>query len=168
MESSPLKNQGKNKFSPAEDLRLCEIVDYLGHQNWVEVAVHMPGRNARQCRERWMNYVNPTIRQLPWTASEELLLEQKLVQLGPKWQVIASFFPNRSRNYVKNHWATKQRRLRRQTRMTEPGDDQLATEDPIPSDPDPDPVRAELTIEDLFAASERESDFWRTATPDYF
>jgi hypothetical protein len=99
------------KFSPAEDLKLREVVEQLGSADWASVATHMAPRNARQCRERWTNYLNPSLVNAPWTASEESLLEEKFAEFGTKWQVIAVFFPSRSKNDIKNHWISNQRNL---------------------------------------------------------
>jgi hypothetical protein len=99
------------KFSPAEDLKLRQVVEQVGAGDWASVASHMAPRNARQCRERWTNYLNPSLVNAPWTASEESLLEEKFAEFGTKWQVIAVFFPSRSKNDIKNHWISNQRNL---------------------------------------------------------
>ena len=113
MEEKRKPGKFKNKFTPAEDQLLLEVVDRVGSKDWSEVASHLQGRNARQCRERWNNYVNPAIAKLPWTPAEDRLLEQKFRELGTKWHSIASFFPNRSKNSIKNHWMTHQKKMSR-------------------------------------------------------
>jgi hypothetical protein len=97
----------KQKFTPEEDLRLRDIVDRWGSKDWVTVAKLMRDRTPRQCRERWTNYLNPAILNAPWTPDEDALLENKHRQFGSNWQVIAGFFPNRSKNNIKNRWNTK-------------------------------------------------------------
>lgn len=101
----------KNKFTPAEDALLVEIVGKIGCDDWAEVARHVEGRNPRQCRERWNNYVNPSIAKVPWTDAEDRLLEQKYKEFGSKWHLIAGYFPNRSKNNIKNHWITYQKKV---------------------------------------------------------
>jgi hypothetical protein len=71
----------------------------------------MPGRSARQCRERWCNYINPDIQKTPWSAEDDLLLKEKVSELGTRWHAILSFFPGRSKNQVRNRWFTIERRL---------------------------------------------------------
>jgi hypothetical protein len=167
MSGSVRRTQSKSKFSPAEDRRLSEVVNFLGSKDWDEVASHMPGRNPRQCRERWKNYVNPTIMRLPWTPSEEMLLEQKIAELGPKWELISRCFPNRSRNYVKNHWMTKQRRLRKLNRRNN-----LETVPPVPVSRQPpdeaESVETEMSRVDLFAFHENDDTFWQHVASEYF
>jgi hypothetical protein len=157
------RTEVKNKFSTAEDARLAEVVNLLGCRDWAEVAAHIPRRNPRQCRERWKNYVNPTIMRLPWSPSEEALLEEKLAQLGPKWQVIAKFFPNRSRNYVKNHWMTKQRRLQKRNRKVE-----LTTVAPPASPVQPPPFQTKFSVDDLFRYNEEEDTLWHPSASGFF
>lgn len=40
----------------------------------------------------------------PWTATELVLLDQKVTELGRRWTAISAFFPDRSPNQVKNCW----------------------------------------------------------------
>jgi hypothetical protein len=106
----------KSKFTAQEDSRLLAVVSQGYCRAWSEVALQMGGRNPRQCRERWNNYVNPAIITTPWTDAEDRMLDAKFAELGPRWQIIARFFPERSKNQVKNHWMTKQRRLNKKRR----------------------------------------------------
>jgi hypothetical protein len=93
----------KIKFTPAEDESLRQAVDSLGPGDWPKIAELVGSRNARQCRERWKNYLDPQIStSSPWTMSDEALLRQKYAELGGKWNYLASLFPGRSTNNVKN------------------------------------------------------------------
>jgi hypothetical protein len=114
------KSLSKNKFTPEEDAHLKDIIQNCGCRDWNEVASYFPGRNPRQCRERWNNYVNPRVMKVPWTPMEDCLLKQKYAELGPKWHIIAKFFPNRSKNYVKNRWLTMQRHQRKHSQAFTP------------------------------------------------
>jgi hypothetical protein len=103
----------KSKFTAAEDGRLRDIISRGQCQDWADVAKQMPGRNPRQCRERWNNYVNPSIISTPWTEAEDELLVKKVAELGPRWQKMTALFPNRSKNQIKNHWLARERRMER-------------------------------------------------------
>jgi hypothetical protein len=101
----PIVVKPKRKISlwiPTEDQRLRALVEQYGAKNWQEIASRMPGRNARQCRERWRNYVNPELNPSPWTPQEDNLLLRKFSECGKSWYKIASFFQNRSVNSCKN------------------------------------------------------------------
>jgi hypothetical protein len=97
------------KFTRDEDQRLTELVIQHGPNSWAVVAAEMKTRNSRQCRERWTNYINPSLLHDPWTPAEEALLEEKFAAYGTQWFTIASFFTGRSKNEIKYHWLGKQR-----------------------------------------------------------
>ena len=91
------------KFSLSEDNLLSYLVSKYGH-NWKLVSSFMPNRSSRQCRERYINYLSPDLKNEPWTEEEDNLLMTKASELGPKWSKILSFFPTRSYVSVKNRW----------------------------------------------------------------
>jgi hypothetical protein len=66
----------------------------------------MPGRSARQCRDRWTNYLAPTLSLDPWTPEEDALIIRKVAECGTKWAAIAKEIPRRSDNAIKNRWYT--------------------------------------------------------------
>jgi hypothetical protein len=93
-------------FTPEEDALLAQIVAHQEFTTWICVAAQMLGRTARQCRDRWTNYLCPVNKNSPWTRTEDALLIQKFAELGPHWATIAKFFDGRSENNVKNRWYT--------------------------------------------------------------
>jgi hypothetical protein len=64
----------------------------------------MPGRNARQREERWLNYLKPTLNTTSWTLEEDTLLIEKQREYGSRWAQFAKFFPNRTDGMVKNRF----------------------------------------------------------------
>jgi hypothetical protein len=139
----------KKRFSLAEDVLLRELVQSSDTVNWSWVASHFPDRNGRQCRDRWVNSVNPTIANTPWTADEDRLLDEKFEEFGSRWIRIAVAFPRRSASQIKNHWITKQRRLEKIDRFTQPGPNAPSPQSRAPQFITP----ADLpdVIQDLFA-----------------
>ena len=104
---TPVKGAGMRQlFSPAEDQRLRILVDQLGTASWKEIAKRMPNRTARQCRERYKNYLSPSVVNGPWTPEEDALLIEKVHELGVKWAKIVQFFTSRSDVNIKNRWKT--------------------------------------------------------------
>ena len=101
------KSPGKNvkcKFTPEEDQKLRELVQAHGTSSWKLISNLMGTRNLRQCRERWKNYLDPVLRNDPWTLEEDQLLVQKYSEFGPRWNKISRFFVNRSDNNIRNRW----------------------------------------------------------------
>jgi hypothetical protein len=64
-----------------------------------------------------MNYIDPNLTESPMSPAEDSLLDAKYAELGPKWQQIAAFLPGRGKNFLRNHWLAKQRRLQPEPQM---------------------------------------------------
>ena len=94
----------KKYFTHDEDQYLRQLIAQYGDNNWPIVAYYMPGRTPRQCRERYIGYLSPNLKNTPWTPEEDLLLLQKLQELGPKWMKMVPFFEGRSDSNIKNRW----------------------------------------------------------------
>jgi len=94
----------KVKFSDEEDQKLKDLVTQHGTKDWILISKLMETRNPRQCRERWNNYINPALRVDPWTPEEDMILDAKFSEYGPRWNKIAKFFVNRSDNNIRNRW----------------------------------------------------------------
>jgi hypothetical protein len=95
----------RRPFSPAEDASLYGILMCsAARPQWRAVARQLPGRTARQCRERWLNYLSPTVRADPWTEAEDRDLLARVNEFGSAWSSIARFFSGRSDNDIKNRW----------------------------------------------------------------
>lgn len=85
----------RERFAYEDDEQLKKLVHKYGC-NWGLIADKMPGRNKRQVRERWANYLRPGINHDPWTESEERLLMEKHEEFGNQWKMITKFFNNRT------------------------------------------------------------------------
>ena len=103
---SPKPKKIRKLFTSDEDNRLIAIMKTLPFTTWNAVSAQIPGRTARQCRDRWANYLCPTNKNAPWTDQEDLMLLEKYNLYGPQWSKIATFFDGRSDNNVKNRWNT--------------------------------------------------------------
>jgi hypothetical protein len=96
-------------FTAEEDAALSEIVLAHPEMPWAEVAGRLPGRSARQCRERWNNYVNPEVSSVQWSAEEDARLLESVRELGNVWARHTRSFPGRSRNALLNRYRKLQK-----------------------------------------------------------
>ncbi|KAK8882705.1 hypothetical protein M9Y10_045346 [Tritrichomonas musculus] len=104
-------NCPKKKFSPQEDALLIKLVEKHGACKWDTIALSMNGRKGRQCRDRYMNYLNPAVKRDEWTLEEDILLTEKVKEHGPKWAKISKFFEGRTGPALKNRWNYKLSRI---------------------------------------------------------
>ena len=93
----------RTRFTKEEDELLKQLVNSQEQPNWNEVARYMKKRTARQCRERYNNYLRPNLVNGPWTKEEDDLLIELYEKYGPKWSLISQSFNSRSPVNVKNH-----------------------------------------------------------------
>lgn len=109
----------KHLFTPEEDDQIKRLVSMYGLKNWKNVSRNMKGRTARQCRERWKNYLTPNLKHGPWTEAEDDLLVELVKEHGTHWAKIASHFDNRTDINLKNRWLLLQRSLVRKAKNTQ-------------------------------------------------
>jgi hypothetical protein len=94
----------RHNFTHDEDVQLRSLVAELGEARWEEIAQFLPPRTARQCRDRYKNYLLDSLSGAEWTAAEDALIFQKYREIGPRWVQIAKYLTGRSGNHVKNRW----------------------------------------------------------------
>ena len=92
------------KFLPEEDERLRNIISQIGTRNWVTVASMMPGRNVRQCIERWRRLNKKINPKREWTKEEDQILIEKYKIYGRKWALIVPFLSNRNESSIRTRF----------------------------------------------------------------
>lgn len=54
-------------WCPNEDAQLVELVKQYGGKHWARIASMLPGRTGKQCRERWCNNLDPSLKKGAWS-----------------------------------------------------------------------------------------------------
>ncbi|XVF12614.1 hypothetical protein REPUB_Repub08aG0134200 [Reevesia pubescens] len=89
-----------------EDKRLKVAVMLFGPKNWRKIAEVVPGRTQVQCRERWVNSLDPALNLGIWTEEEDSRLEAAIEEHGYCWSKIATCVPSRTDNQCWRRWKT--------------------------------------------------------------
>ena len=79
------RQEKRHSWSPEEDASLKELVMEEGPSHWSAVAVQLneavheglPVRKGKQCRERWLGHLSPSIHKDKWTEEEDYILTLK-------------------------------------------------------------------------------------------
>ncbi|KAM0247014.1 hypothetical protein ACHAQJ_010014 [Trichoderma viride] len=93
----------RGPWSPDESCRLVTLISKTGAQNWVSIASFMGSRNAKQCRERYHQNLDPALRHDPISADEAEIIMDLYHKYGSSWARIAEHLPGRSDNAIKNY-----------------------------------------------------------------
>ena len=112
-----IKVAKKGTWSAEEDEQLRQIVSKCdckdGHA-W-ELASEGMGftRNSKQCRERWTNFLDPSLRLGPWTAEEDECLLRLHDKFGNAWKKFTSILIGRSAERIRRHYTSLHRKRNR-------------------------------------------------------
>lgn len=105
----------KGKWHIQEDEKLRGLVAKLGTDGlWNKIAeAFCFTRSPKQCRERWQNFLDPSLNTSNWTDAEDKLLLKLHTIHGSSWAQIASSFPGRTNDRVKRRVKTLLRNRKR-------------------------------------------------------
>jgi hypothetical protein len=98
------------KWTADEDKKLKDAFRAHGGKNWKDIALLVPGRTCKQCRNRWRDALDPSIRLTngragKWTADEDKMLKNAVRTYGGKnWKAIALLVRSRTSKQCFKRW----------------------------------------------------------------
>ena len=108
-------------------------------------------RSGKQCRERWINNLDPNVVTAPWTTTEDETILRFVAQNGSRWKTLERLFVGRTDTALKNRFNSLRRKAeRRAVRSLEPREPDMSNA-PI------NPIASRVSIDKtrcLFAQSD--------------
>lgn len=93
----------KKTWTAQEDRAVVEGVGSMG-RNWLALARMLGTKTGKQIRERYLNKLDPQIREDPWTQDEDELIVAMFREIGGRWCKISQHMKGRPENKIKNRF----------------------------------------------------------------
>lgn len=98
------KQNNKGQWSLLEDAVL-HVAFKKFSLNWRKIAIYLPGRSNRQCRERYVNRLAVGNRRLGnWTKEEDTKLLNLIKEKGPNFKEISKILKSRNDSQIRNRY----------------------------------------------------------------
>lgn len=102
----------KGNWTSQEDELLFSWVERHGPTKWTECSKEIKGRCGKQCRERWVNILNPDVKKGNWSDHEQDVIFESLSTYNTSWSAMSHVLPGRTENSIKNYFYSSVRRLK--------------------------------------------------------
>lgn len=125
--SNSKKKSGPKTWSKEEDSQLLSMVQKMRMPiKWSLVSQSMPDRTGKQCRERYVNHLNPRLKSCDWSPAEDATIFHLYNTCGSQWAKMSKMIPGRTDNGIKNRFHNLRRQLEREDehriRLSKPED----------------------------------------------
>eukprot|EP00581_Thalassiosira_minuscula_P019399 CAMPEP_0183716440 /NCGR_PEP_ID=MMETSP0737-20130205/10363_1 /TAXON_ID=385413 /ORGANISM="Thalassiosira miniscula, Strain CCMP1093" /LENGTH=759 /DNA_ID=CAMNT_0025945717 /DNA_START=4 /DNA_END=2280 /DNA_ORIENTATION=+ len=113
-------------WTKAEDEHLLDLVLEMKHPlKWSVIASSLadfvearnpdtPERTGKQCRERYVNHLNPRLKHTEFTPTEDATIWRFYATIGTQWAKMSKVIPGRTDNNLKNRFHNLKRQLQRE------------------------------------------------------
>jgi hypothetical protein len=103
----------KGSWSEVEDRLILQGLRLFNKQ-WSQIAkYYFTNRTAKQIRDRYINYLDPSIKKGQFTPAEDLIIAKFYQIYGSRWTLIQRHLPLRSADSIKNRYNSSIKRNRR-------------------------------------------------------
>jgi hypothetical protein len=109
------KKAGPKVWTKEEDHLLLNMVQSMRMpMKWSIVAQQMVERTGKQCRERYVNHLNPRLKVADWNPVEDATIFHLYNTAGSHWAKMSKMIPGRTDNGIKNRFHNLRRQLERE------------------------------------------------------
>lgn len=109
------RKSGPKAWTKEEDALLLSIVKTMQMpMKWSIVAQSLPDRTGKQCRERYVNHLNPRLKITDWNALEDAMVFHLYNSIGSHWAKMSKIIPGRTDNGIKNRFHNLRRQYERE------------------------------------------------------
>lgn len=109
------RKNGPKAWTKEEDALLLNIVQSMRMpMKWSIVAQSLPDRTGKQCRERYVNHLNPRLKITDWSPLEDATIFHLYNTIGSHWAKMSKMIPGRTDNGIKNRFHNLRRQLERE------------------------------------------------------
>ena len=109
----------KGPWTDEENNKLKTWVEMYGAKKWSRCSDFIQGRSGKQCREHWVNKLDPELKKGNWTTEEDEKIFQLYQVHGSSWAKIEKHLPGRTENAIKNRFYSTIRKLATDQRKKE-------------------------------------------------
>lgn len=102
----------KGNWSKEEDELLAAWVFKNGSTKWTDCSKFILDRCGKQCRERWVNILDPQIKKGDWSDEEQEIIFNRLPEFLTSWSHMAGVLSGRTENSIKNYFYSSVRRMK--------------------------------------------------------
>lgn len=92
------------RWTEDEDQKLFEWVRVHGPNKWRHCSIRVGHRSSKQCKERWINVLNPSLKRTKLDEEEQVVLFNEMKVNWSSWRIIYRKLYGRSQNQLKNYF----------------------------------------------------------------
>jgi Myb-like DNA-binding domain len=109
------RKTGPKPWTKEEDTLLLNLVHTMQWpMKWTIVAQSLPDRTGKQCRERYVNHLNPRLKASDWNPVEDSTIFHLYNTIGSHWAKMSKIIPGRTDNGIKNRFHNIRRQYERE------------------------------------------------------
>lgn len=109
------RKSGPKPWTKEEDTLLLTLVHTMQWpMKWTVVSHSLPDRTGKQCRERYVNHLNPRLKSSDWTPLEDATIFHLYNTIGSHWAKMSKIIPGRTDNGIKNRFHNIRRQYERE------------------------------------------------------